>query len=145
MKGFKRLVDDLMAPSRAVDDATADKGRKKIIFQACYAGSEVKSGDLDETSGEKIQLSMESVASQLGTDLLKQDTASVVDIYGAADGIQMYGTAGGVRYTTQPVDWGSGRPDFDATKISVENGRLQKSAVAEIPLRNFASQTIPTQ
>jgi hypothetical protein len=134
-RGFKRIIDELMVSSRSLDDAPQDKGRKKIIFQACYAASEAPVRDVDEVSGEKIQLDMESVVSQLGNDLLEQEVSSIVDIYGAEGGIRMRGTQDGLRYTSQPSDLDSERSDFNATKISVENGHVQKSVVAEIALR----------
>jgi hypothetical protein len=138
MKGMARLVEEYMQPSRAIDDNDDDKGREKIIFQACHGASEVKSGDIDD-NGEKIQTGMQSVVSQLGTDLIASGVKTKIDIYGAPGGIQLQKNGRGVHYTGQPTSFDQaleGRPHLAAQRIRVENGSLAKEEVQDIPLRN---------
>lgn len=137
MKGLARLVEDYMQPSRAIDDFEGDKGRKKIIFQACHAASEEKSGDFDE-EGNKIPLGIESVISQLGKDLVASGTKSQIDIYGASAGIQMESTSLGIKYTGQPNGFGEGRTAQHAERIRIENGQITKKVVEEILLRKVS-------
>jgi hypothetical protein len=137
MKGMARLVDNYMQPSRAIEDNDADKGREKIIFQACHGASEVKSSDIDE-SGEKVQTGMQSVVSQLGSDLIKSGVETSIDIYGAPGGIQLQRNGRGVHYTGQPTSFDQaieGRPHLSAQRIRIEAGSLTKEEVHDIPLR----------
>src|SRR3989344_6214614 len=129
MRGMARLVEMYMQPSRAIDDDESDAGRKKIIFQACHAGAEVKMADKDD-SGEKIQLGMESVISQLGKDLIESGLKTSIDIYGAPDGIQIHRTARGVQYTGMPTETSDGRVPLQAQRMRIENGRLVKIGIA---------------
>ena len=136
MKGMARLVEDYMRPSRALDDDASDIGRKKIIFQACYAASEIKQGDVDENN-EKYQIGTESVISQLGKDLAASGIKSAVDIYGAPAGIQMHRTSFGVRYSGQlDLDIGERTP-MQAERVRVEHGHIEKQVVDEITLRKI--------
>jgi hypothetical protein len=140
MKGMARLVEEYMQPSRGVDDDNDDIGRKKIIFQACHAASEVKSADRDE-SGEKVEIGMESVVSQLGKDLIASGLKTNVDIYGAPGGIQMHRNERGIHYSGQPTSFDEamiGRPRMAAERIRVEQGKLSKQDVDEIVLRKAA-------
>ena len=139
MRGMARLVETYMKPSHGIDDDSSDEGRKKIIFSACHAGTEVKSGDIDD-SGEKIQLGMESVISQLGKDLVASGIKTNIDIYGAPGGIQMHSTKLGVHYSGQPDassfdDTEFKRPHLAAHRIRVEHGQLEKQEVHDIVLR----------
>lgn len=137
MKGMARLVETYMQPSRAIDDNDADKGREKIIFQACHGASEVESGDIDEY-GEKVQIGMQSVVSQLGSDLIASGVKTNIDIYGAPGGIQLHRNGRGVYYTGQPTSFDQaleGRPHLSAMRVRVEDGRLDKQEVHDITLR----------
>lgn len=137
MKGMARLVEQYMQPSRGVEDDSADIGRKKIIFQACHTASEVKSIDRDE-NGEKIEIGMESVVSQLGKDLIASGLTTNVDIYGAPGGIQMHRNERGVHYSGKHNEETIGRSHLAAERIRVERGVLSKQVVNEIGLRKAA-------
>lgn len=137
MKGIARVVEDYMAPSKGVDDYSGDLGRKKIIFQACHAGTEVEYRDVDD-NGNKVPMGTDSVISRLGEDLVASGVTSNVDIYGAPAGIQMHRTANGVRYSGQAVDFGYERTPLHAIRIRIEGGNLSKSDVDEIQLRQQA-------
>jgi hypothetical protein len=137
IKGMAKLVEDYMQPSRAIDDDEADMGRKKIIFEACHAATEAKVGDIDD-SGEKTQIGLESVISQLGADLISSGFKTSVDIYGAPGGIQMHRSERGVHYSGQPASFDdalSGRPHMHAERVRVEGGNLTKQEVYDIVLR----------
>ncbi|GEM_PF-854778 len=137
MKGLARLVDAYMQPSRTIDDDSSDEGRKKIIFSACHAGSEVAAGELDDND-EKIQIGLESVISQLGKDLIDTGAKTSVDIYGAPSGIQMHRSEHGIRYSGQPTSFDGdiiSRPHVNAERIRVEHGTSTKQEVDEILLR----------
>jgi hypothetical protein len=138
MKGsMARLVEAYMQPSSAIDDAAINEGRKKIIFQACNAASEVEVKDVDQ-QGKKVTLGVESVISQLGSDLLAMGVQSSVDIYGAPGGIQTHRTSRGVHYSGQPGSFDEaliGRPHLSAQRIRLEGGKLAKSEVHDIVLR----------
>jgi hypothetical protein len=142
MKGMARLVETYMQPSRAIDDTDDDKGREKIIFQACHSSSEVKSDDADD-SGKQVQTGLQSVISQLGSDLIELGVKSKVDIYGASGGIQLQKNGRGVHYTGQPTSFeraieGEGRPHLAAQRIRISGGVLTKEEVHDIPLRKTA-------
>lgn len=145
MNGFTRLVDDYMQASRSIDDSAEDFGRKKIIFQACYAGRVIDQNDKD-TNYQQIKIGEESIVSQLGKDLIRSGTTSNIDIYGGPDGIQMHRTKDGVRYSGAPeVDEVTGdfaRTQLDAIRIRVENGKLSQVQVNEIPLRKSNSKEV---
>lgn len=134
MKGLARLVDTYMQPSRAIDDADADAGRKKIIFQACSAAVEDEMNDKDD-NGEKVQLGMESVISQLGKDLIESGVKTNIDIYGAPGTIQLHRSERGVHYSGHPEGMGEDRPHMNAERIRIENGVLSKEEVHDIALR----------
>jgi hypothetical protein len=131
MKGMARLVEDLMQPSRAIDDAEEDAGRKKILFQACDAASEDESVDINE-SGSKFVVGMDSVVSRLGRDLAANGVRSSIDIYGASAGIQLHKTKRGVRYSGQPAAFGEERQQQQAVRIRVEGGKVMHQHVDEI-------------
>ena len=133
MRGMARLVENYMRPSRSIDDVDGDSGRKKIIFQACYAGQIVDQNDKD-LDGETVKIGEESVISQLGKDLLSNDVKADVDIYGGPDGIQMHRTAYGVRYSGAPNE-DFERTKLDAIRIRLANGKLTQASVEEIALR----------
>ncbi|MDB5182267.1 MAG: hypothetical protein JWO47_51 [Candidatus Saccharibacteria bacterium] len=133
MKGMARLVDKFMAPSKGIDDASADTGRKKIVFQACKIATPTKASGLD-IGGEKVQIGMESVISQLAKDLINLGIESDIDIYGAQENMQMERTEMGVKFTGTDTD-SSGRHDIKALQISVHNGQLTQTEVDEILLR----------
>ncbi|MDB5166069.1 MAG: hypothetical protein JWM37_141 [Candidatus Saccharibacteria bacterium] len=140
MKGMARLVETYMKPSQGIDDDSRDEGRKKIIFSACHAATEVKSGDIDD-NGEKFQIGTESVISQLGKDLIASGVQSNVDIFGAPGGIQMHSTELGVHYSGQPTSFDEalvGRPRLAAERVRVEGGKLDKQEVEDIALRKVA-------
>ncbi len=137
MKGLARIVETYMQPSRGIDDDELDAGRKKVIFQACHAASEVQVADLDDNQ-DKLQIGMESVVSQLGKDLIASGVKSSIDIYGAAGTIQMHRNEHGVHYSGQPTSFNNaleGRPHMNAERIRVENGKLTKQEVEDIVLR----------
>lgn len=133
MKGVSRLVEEYMQSSRAIDDADSDKGRKKIIFQACHAGTRTSQGDVDE-SGERRITGTESVVSQLGKDLINSGITSGVDIYGAATAIQMHRSELGVYYSALNTDTYE-RDQFNATRVRISEGRFRQHRVKEIKLR----------
>ncbi|HSW99381.1 MAG TPA: hypothetical protein VLF71_06145 [Candidatus Saccharimonadales bacterium] len=135
MQALTRLVNR-MRPSRAIDDAPENLGRKKIIFQACDAATEERAVELDG-AGKKFVTGVDSVINRLGNDLLLSGIMSGVDIYGAAASIQMHPTETGTYYTARhPVT--SIREPHPATRIRLENGHTQRSTVDEIPLRRAA-------
>lgn len=137
MKGMARLVESYMQPSRGIDDADADTGRAKIIFQACDAGTEITAKNLD-ANGEKTDSGLESVISQLGKDLIASGLKSKIDIYGAATGIQLHRTDKGVHYSAQPkalFDEPFIRPHQPAERIRLESGQLKHETVQDIALR----------
>jgi len=133
MRGMARLVEDYMQSSRAIDDAPEDIDRKKILFQACYAASEVESQDIDDT-GVKFVMGMDSVVSGLGKDLAANGAQSKVDIYGAPGGIQLHKSERGVRYSGQPASFGEGRQPLHAVRIRLEDGSVTQENVDEIVL-----------
>jgi len=133
MKGFARIIEDFMQPSRAIDDAEEDEGRKKILFQACEAATEVNSRDIDD-EGNTIVLGMASVASQLGADLLESGIQSSVDIYGAPTSIQLHKSEQGVRYSSNPTTLEGERQPQHAVRIRVEHGQLDKHEVDEVAM-----------
>lgn len=138
MRGMARAVEDYMQPSRGIDDDAGSVGRKKIIFYACHSGAEAEQREINE-DGEKIQIGTESVVSQLGKDLVASGVASNVDIYGAPAGTQMRRTASGIRYLGQPADVESDRPPLRAVRIRLDQGKLAKTEVDEITLREPSS------
>jgi hypothetical protein len=137
MKGMAQLVESYMQPSRAIDDDDADAGRKKIIFISCHSASEVDTGEND--GGDNIAKNgMQSVISQLGSDLIKSGLKSNVDIYGAPGGAQIQRNGHGVHYTGTPetvAQISKGRPRLVAQRIRIENGNLTKQKVQNITLR----------
>jgi hypothetical protein len=138
MKGMARLVETYMQPSRAIDDSDDDIGREKIIFQACHGASEVEAAGIDD-NGEKIHIGMESIISQIGSDLVSSGVKAKIDIYGAAGGIQLMKNKRGVHYTGQPpADFMDGRPHLPAQRIRIQDGALAKEEVYDIPLRKTA-------
>lgn len=137
MKGVSRLVESYMQPSRGIDDPVTDAGRKKIVFQACNAATEGPVVDKDE-QGEKVELGMDSVISRLGNDLIESGVTSNVDIYGAAETIQMHRTEHGAGFSGSPEDLGRDRPPVNATRVRVQSGKLEKDEVAEIAMRKAA-------
>lgn len=134
MKGVARLIENYMKPSRGIDDASHDRGRKKIIFSACQAATEITARDLDE-EGKKAPFGLESVISQLGKDLVASGVKSSVDIYGAPGGVQMRRTDRGVQYSGHLTGFDDSRPHLTAERVRVENGRFDKQEVQDIILR----------
>lgn len=134
MKGFARLVEELMQPSRAIDDAAQDLGRKKFIFEACDAGSEVDSKDIND-QGQKVIRGRDSVISRLGADLAASGVISSVDIYGAPSGIQVHKTEHGIRYTGKPATYDDERQAQHAIRIRLENGNITTQPVNEIAIQ----------
>jgi hypothetical protein len=137
MKGLSRLVTEYMRPSRGIDDATDDIGRKKFIFEACFAGTEVDMNDRD-SDDVPVKIGMSSVIKRLGQDLSDAGTDMKVDIYGAPGGIQMHKTESGVRYSATPAEFGASRTPLDAVRISVNGADVAERHVSEIPLRKAA-------
>lgn len=136
MTGMARLVEDYMQPNRAIDDGETDKGRKKIIFQACYAATETTMKDRDD-SGKKVEIGTDSVISRLGQDLIKSGVTSSVDIYGADTGMQMHRSVAGVTYSGNGRQ-GNPRVPIPAHRVRIERGGLAKAEVDEISLRKVA-------
>lgn len=134
IKGMPRLLEEYMQPSRGIDDNESDIGRRKIIFQSCHMGAETARYDINE-DGEKEQVAVESVISQLGTDLINSGLDSNVDIYGAPAAIQMHRTDKGARYSAKPLNMGEDRVPLHAVRIRLEKGKLHKQNVDEIALR----------
>lgn len=140
MKGMARLVETYMKPSQGIDDDSSDEGRKKIIFSACHAATEVESGDIDDR-GDKLQIGIESVISQLGNDLIASGVQSKIDIYGAPGGIQLHSTEHGVHYSGHPASFDKAmtvRPRLVAERVRIEGGQLDKQEVRDIILRKSA-------
>jgi hypothetical protein len=133
MKGMARLVDELMQPSRAIDDAEEDMGRKKVLFQACDAASEVESKDIDD-EGVKFSMGMDSVVSRLGNDLLENNIRSDVDIYGAPSGIQLHKSERGVSYTSSPDTLDEERKHQHAIRIRLADGELTRQDADEMAM-----------
>lgn len=131
MKGFSRLVEEYMQPSKGVEDQ--DEGRKKIIFSSCYTGVEAKVTDKSE-NGDNINIGMESIISQLGNDLVESGFKGDLDIYGAPDGIQMKRSGAGVVYTGREIEYDTGRSKLHAEVVTLENGSISKNKIDEIPL-----------
>ena len=138
MKDMARLVEEYMQPSRALNDAEENAGRKKIIFHACDAGTEVDAKDITE-EGSKFSMGLESVISRLGKDLLANGLRSNVDIYGAPSGIQVSRSARGVRYTAKPASLDEDRQSQHAVRIRIEGGHVSKQEVDEIVMRKGPS------
>lgn len=138
MKGFARLVEGLMRPSRAIDDATEDLGRKKVIFEACDAGSEVDIKDVND-QGQRVILGRDSVIGRLGANLAASGIESNVDIYGAPSGIQVRKTEHGIRYTSKPATLDDERQAQHAIRIRLENGNIMKQPVDEIAMHKTAA------
>jgi hypothetical protein len=135
MKGMARIVDELMRPSRAIDDPEENRGKKQFVFQACDSGNEAESLDVDD-QGVKHTRAVESVVSRLGQDLADSGIKSEVDIYGAPEGIQLHRSANGARYSGQPASFGEDRQPLHAVRVRVEKGKVTKQNVDEIPLRD---------
>jgi hypothetical protein len=127
MKGMSRLVDEYMKPSKL-------DSRRKIIFNACYMGSEVMARDID-ANGDRVEVGEDSVISRLGKDLLKSGTVSAVDVYGADGGIKIHRSKNGVRYSGGPNTWLGDRSDLSATRIRLEKGTVKRENIDEIVLR----------
>ena len=134
MQGLARLVEDYMQPSRSIDDDPADSGRKKIILVTCQMAAETPQFDLDE-AGNKVQIGLESVVSQLGKDLAASGVQSSVDIYGAVESIQVLPTAKGVCLASSPTSLGGEREAAVATRVQLDAGTIHVEVVDEIPLR----------
>lgn len=134
MQGLARLVEDYMQPSRSIDDDPADSGRKKIILVTCQMAAETPQFDLDE-DGNKVQIGLESVVSQLGKDLAASGVQSSVDIYGAVESIQVLPTAKGVRLASSPTSFGGEREAAVATRVQLDAGTIHVEVVDEITLR----------
>jgi hypothetical protein len=131
IEGVARVVENLMQPSRAIDDSEEDAGRKKIIFLACDAATEVEIKDID-AHGNKVTVGTESIVSQLGKELITHGVTSNVDIYGAPASIQAHKTGHGVRFTKQPGSWEGDRQPQHAIRARVENGVISQQQVDEI-------------
>jgi hypothetical protein len=131
MKGMARLMEDLMQPSRAIDDAEEDRGKKKVLFQACDAATEVESRDISE-QGVKFSVGMDSVVGRLAADLLENGIHSDVDVYGAPSGVQLHKTRQGVRYTSSPDTLNDLRKPQHAVRARVANGRVTHQNIDEV-------------
>jgi hypothetical protein len=136
MRGFARLVETYMAPSGAVNDPAEDEGRKKIIFVACDAASEIDMKELDD-AGEKHNLGKESIVSRLAHDLQELVLDSAVDVYGGAATVAIRLTESGVAYTTPESEkFGAKHLPLHATRVRLENGVVTSQEVDEVPLRH---------
>jgi hypothetical protein len=134
MNGLARLFKDKMKPSRSIDDPLDDEGRRKVILSACYAGQKTDVADLS-IDGEIIITGEDSVISKVAKVVSESDEGVAVDLYGAADGIQMHRTEHGLRYSKNAVE-GIERLDMSATRVRLEaDGSVSESYMAEIPLR----------
>ncbi len=122
MKGFARLVDEYMRPSRGIDDPADAVGRKRIVFQACHMGSKVNVRDIDAT-GKRVTIGKESVITQVAKDLLQEGVASNVDIFGAPGGIQMHATERGVRYSGSRLAFGALRTALKGMRVRIDERR----------------------
>lgn len=139
LQGFPRLVENYMMPSRSIEDGRADTGRKKIIFQACYAAQKDGVADID-FDGEKQVTGHESVISQLGKNLKQSGISSKVDVYGADREIQLGLTPDGLGYTiSHPDGMGNERVSYPATRIRVTPDGLIADTVAGITLSKKAA------
>jgi hypothetical protein len=132
LNGAARIVDELMTPSRGIDNP--EIGRKQVIFEGCYLGSETAVTDIED-SGQLYISEVDSFVGQFASDLAKQGVEGV-DIYGAADGLQTEKTAKGIKFTGMPTfnDGESGRSALRAEKMVVDNGRVVRTRVDEIDL-----------
>lgn len=132
-KGFKRLIDEFMQPSRGIDDNKKDIGRKKVIFQSCHMGSQVDEAGI--VAGEKKSVGKESVVSKLAKTLVSNGLATLVDIYGAPGGIQMHATEKGMGYSGSLTNWVEGRPPIKAVRVRATPTGIVQGRVKEVKLR----------
>ncbi|HEY1064429.1 MAG TPA: hypothetical protein VGE30_04025 [Candidatus Saccharimonadales bacterium] len=129
-RALSRIVNDYMKPSKL-------DGKKKIVFEACYAGADAPVRVVDE-KGEIVESSEQaSVISKIAELLAAKGVASDVELYGAETAIQLHRTDRGVGYTTKPEDgiWEGGRSHQDVKKVSVHKNKLTSEEVSEIVLR----------
>ena len=136
MKGFARLVEDYMAPSKGVDDDAQNIGGKKIAFITCSAAGERKIADKDPKTGENVEVDSASIVSQLAADLAKSGVSTEVEIYGADDSIQSHPSPRGFHYSVLQQGEGD-RTKHGAVLVTVYGNTTTKEEVDEIPLRNF--------
>lgn len=132
-KGFRRLVDQFMQPSRGIDDNKQHLGRKKIIFQSCHMGSKIDAADVID--GEKQSVGKESVVSKLAKSLVGNGLATLVDIYGAPGGIQMHATEEGLGYSGEVTDFNAGRSALKAVRVRATPESIVQGRVKEVKLR----------
>lgn len=130
-KGVARLVDEYMQPSKGAD--TSDIGKKKIVFQACYAGYEVNEATADD--GSVVHVGGKSVISQIAEQLRKNGSESTVELYGSVDPIQMERTENGVAYSGKMTGFDVDRPRTSAVRVSYGEGEIVKDSVEEIIYR----------
>ncbi|MFO0970799.1 MAG: hypothetical protein U0520_00395 [Candidatus Saccharimonadales bacterium] len=137
MKGMARLVNDFMRPSRSINDDPSDVGRRKVIFQACYAGTETGIKDVDGDGGDFVSSGEASVIGRLAEDLKAMGFDDRIDVYGAPEGIQMHKTKTGLglQYTIAPEGMGLDRRPTHAIRVRLEHGKVYKTAINEIPMR----------
>jgi hypothetical protein len=120
-----------MQPSRAIDDAEENRGKKKVLFQACDAATEIESKDINEL-GVKFSMGMDSVVGRLADDLLQNNIHSDVDVYGAPSSVQLHKSRRGVRYTRSPDTLDDPRKPQHAVRARVANGRVTHQDIDEV-------------
>ncbi len=80
--GLIRSIQRFMQPSRAIDDADQDLGRKKIISLSCQFDAEAPRGRLGP-DGEVIREGKTTLLQRLGEVLVDKLANEHIDIYGA--------------------------------------------------------------
>ncbi len=144
MRGFARMVDEWMQPSRGIDDPDEDVGIKKVVFTSCNMGVEGTVTDLDDT-GQELKLHKASVVSGLAESLKESGSSSRVKIYGAPDGIQLKPTSRGFHFSVsrqEISDLDDMQELLAAIEVELNNGIVTRSTVSEVELRNFDKQMV---
>lgn len=144
MKGFARLTETYMQPSRAIDDPVEALGSKRQAFIACNSAADVQRRDLN-TTGDWIKTDeWDSIVSRLAKDLAKSDVSGRIEIFGAGTDIQMRASARGIGYTSlklkaEITDGAHGEmmahDPLQASVFRLDNGCITRHAVDEILLR----------
>jgi|GEM_PF-6509689 len=140
MRGFVRMVEDFMQPSRGIDDDPDAKGQKTFILDSCYSATELPIKDISASTGETVKLGDASIVGQLATDLHRNDVQSHVVLYGAKDGIQTKPTPRGFRYTVRPESYFGERQETGAARYEIKDGILTHGEVNDVVLRKFDKQ-----
>ncbi len=142
-RGFARLIEDYMAPSKGIDDDTQNIGGKKIVFIMCKAAKETNQVARNPTTETNETIGITSTIGQFGENLAKIGTSTKVEIYGADVSIQMEPTPRGLYYTAneptgdEPRVTTEERQAHPAVQVNVFGNNVIQERIDEIPLRNF--------